>query len=123
MMRPALSICIATLNRGAYIGRTLESIIGQAGDEVEIVVVDGASWADIPDVVLSHRGRFPRLKDLRLEEKGGIDRDYARAVELAEGEYCWLMSDDDLLRPGAIRAVLDATKRRFGLVVVNAELR
>ena len=31
-----LSICIPTYNFGEFIGETLESIIGQAGDEVEM---------------------------------------------------------------------------------------
>ena len=43
MTSPLLSICIATHNRADYIGETLDSIIPQLTDEVEIVVVDGAS--------------------------------------------------------------------------------
>jgi abequosyltransferase len=51
----------------------------------------------------------------------GIGRDFDRAVELARGEYCWLMLDDDLLKPGAVSAVLEAIRRDYSLVVVNAE--
>ena len=79
-----LSICIATLNRGAFIGETLESIIRQATDEVEIVVVDGASTDNTEEVVRGFQQRWPRLNYLRLPEKGGVDRDYDRAVALAE---------------------------------------
>ncbi|HJW84350.1 MAG TPA: glycosyltransferase family 2 protein, partial [Anaerolineae bacterium] len=60
---------------------------------------------------------------LRLDAKGGVDRDYCRAVELAQGEYRWLMTDDDLLKPGAIQSVLEATRRGCGLIIVNAEVR
>jgi hypothetical protein len=35
-----LSICIATCNRTAFIGATLESIIFQATEEVEVVIVN-----------------------------------------------------------------------------------
>jgi abequosyltransferase len=117
-----LSICIATLNRGAFIVSTLDSIIQQATDEVEIVVVDGASTDNTEEVVRGFQQRWPRLTYLRLPEKGGVDRDYDRTVALAAGDYCWLMSDDDLLRPGAVRAVLDACDRGFSLVVVNSEV-
>lgn len=118
-----LSICIATLNRGVFIGETLESIIRQATDEVEIVVVDGASTDNTEEVVRGFQQRWPRLNYLRLPEKGGVDRDYDRAVSLAQGEYCWLMSDDDVLRPAAMSAVLDAAEGGFSLVVVNSEVR
>jgi hypothetical protein len=33
------------------------------------------------------------------------------------------MSDDDVLKPGAIRAVLEATRKNFGLILVNGEVR
>lgn len=118
-----LSVCIATLNRAAFIGATLESIISQATDEVEIVIVDGASTDQTTEVVQQYQAKFPRLNYLRLSVKGGFDRDYDRAVGLARGEYCWLMTDDDLLKPGAIQAVLTAIQKDYSLIVVNAEVR
>ena len=86
-------------------------------------MVDGASTDNTGEVVRGFQGRWPRINYLRLPEKGGVDRDYDRAVTLATGDYCWLMSDDDLLRPGAVTAVLDACSRGFSLVVVNSEVR
>ena len=123
MTTPKLAICIATLNRGAFIGQTLESIITQATNDVEIVVVDGASTDNTPEVVASFRQKFPRLNYVRLAQKGGVDADYNRTVELARGEYCWLMSDDDLLKPGAIAAVLQAIEKNYDVIIVNAEVR
>ncbi|RCS29036.1 glycosyltransferase family 2 protein [Rhodanobacter denitrificans] len=118
-----LSICIATRNRADYIGETLRSIVGQATDAVEIVVLDGASTDATPEVVAELRTTFPRLRYVRKERNGGVDCDYDAAVVEAQGVYCWLMSDDDLLKPGAIARVLDAIDQGYSLVVVNAELR
>lgn len=118
-----LSICIPTLNRAAFIGATLDSIISQATDEVEIVVVDGASTDNTEEVVYRYQQKFPRLGYLRLQAKGGVDQDYCRAVEMARGEYCWLMSDDDILKPGAIQNVLERLHQDYGLLVVNTEAR
>lgn len=123
MLSPRLSVCIATLNRGAFIGATLDSILSQATDEVEVVIVDGASTDNTEEVVREYQQSFPGLRYHRLEKNGGVDQDYSKAVELASGEYCWLMTDDDLLKPGAIAAVLEATANRYGLIVVNAEIR
>jgi len=122
-MAPRLSICIATLNRGSFLGETLDSILAQATDEVEVVVVDGASVDDTGEVVRRRQERFPRLRYFRLPAPGGVDQDFDRAVERAEGRHCWLMSDDDLVKPGALAAVLQATARGYALVVVNAEVR
>ena len=50
-MQPRLSICIATLNRGAFIGETLDTIVPQLRDDVELVIVDGASKDNTGEVV------------------------------------------------------------------------
>jgi abequosyltransferase len=118
-----LSICISTYNRAAFIGATLKSIIDQATSECEIVVLDGASTDETERVVSGYVCESSRLRYVRQNENNGVDRDFDRAVELARGEYCWLMSDDDLLKPGALSAVLQAIQGNLSLVLVNAELR
>jgi abequosyltransferase len=105
-----LSICIPIYNFGAFIGETLDSIIPQASNEVEIVVVDGASTDDTPEVIHGFQRKFPRLNYVRLPQKGGIDRDMAKTVEFAQGEYCWLFGGDDIMRDGSIQRVLAELK-------------
>ncbi len=102
-----LSICIPTYNFGQFIGQTLESILPQVTSEVEIVVLDGGSKDNTPEVVKRFVDACPNLKYFRFEKKGGIDRDMAKSVDLATGEYCWLFSSDDIMRPGAIKRVFD----------------
>jgi len=122
-MKIVLSICIATYNRAGFIGQTLESIIPQLEEGVELLVVDGASPDSTEEVVRRYQIQCPQLRYVRLSAKGGVDQDYDRAVELAEGEYCWLFTDDDLLKPGAVAAVKAAIKKGYDLVIVNAEVR
>ena len=129
-----LSFCIPTLNRGSLIGRTLESVVSQATDEVEILIVDGGSNDNTKDVVSKFQRDFPSLRYVCSNAQNsdansvapsgaGFDRDCSLAVALAQGEYCWLFADDDVLKPGAIQKVLDATRDQYELIVVNAEVR
>jgi glycosyltransferase involved in cell wall biosynthesis len=121
--RPILSICIATYNRADYICETLDSIIPQLDDDVELLVVDGASTDNTEDVVRRYVDVDPHIRYIRLSTKGGVDQDYDKSVELARGEFCWLFTDDDLLKPGAVTAVKTAINEGHGLIVVNAEVR
>jgi len=121
-----LSICIATLDRARFLRQTLESIFPQAGPEVEVVVVDGGSSDETPVIVDEGKRRFPRLRSIRLDHPGGVDRDFDLAVSEARGDYCWLFPDDDLLKAGAISRVLQATREsreHYALVIANAEVR
>jgi abequosyltransferase len=120
--QPVLSICIATYNRARFIGETLESIIPQLTDDAELLVVDGASTDNTETVVQKYASAEPRLRYVRLSQKGGVDQDYCKAVAIAEGEFCWLFTDDDLLKPGAVTSVLSRIRDDISLIVVNAEV-
>jgi len=122
MKKPLLSICIATYNRAGIICETLDSIIPQLDDDVEVLVVDGASTDNTEDVVQQFAKKESRIRYVRLSVKGGVDHDYDKSIELAYGEFCWLFTDDDLLKPGAVAAVKAAIKEGHSLVVVNAEV-
>jgi abequosyltransferase len=80
-----------------------------------VVILDGGSTDETSAVVRAFQARFPALRYHRREQRGGIDRDMARTVELARGEYCWLFSSDDTMKPDAIRRML--TEIRSGLDV------
>lgn len=103
-----LSICIPTYNRGAFISETLESILPQCEDGVEVVIADGASTDNTAEVVAQWAANYPNLIYHRNDTNRGVDRDMAASVEMAHGEYCWLMSSDDLFAPGAVARMLEA---------------
>jgi glycosyltransferase involved in cell wall biosynthesis len=128
-MKYRLSICIPTLNRGSYIGETLESIVSQWEIGIEVMIVDGGSTDDTEQVVKSFQRRFPDIRYLKIDSSEkkpsneGFDRDCDHSVELADGEYCWLMTDDDLLKPGAIRKIMEEIESGYSIIVANAEVR
>ena len=117
-----LSICIATFKRGLFIGQTLESICAQIEPEVEIVILDGGSPDNTAEVVAGFVARFPCVRYIRELTNSGIDQDYDKAVLNARGEFCWLMTDDDLLFPGAISRLMKALDGPQDLVIVNASV-
>lgn len=118
-----LSICIATYNRAKFIGETLDSILAQVEPGVEIVVVDGASPDNTAEVMAKYSLLHSEVNYFREDINSGVDADFDKAVGYARGDYCWLMTDDDLLKPHAIKKVLSTLDSSEDLIVVNSEIR
>jgi abequosyltransferase len=117
-----LSVCITTRNRAAYLRQTLENVLRQCAQDVQVVVVDGASTDNSVAVVRELAGRHSQLNLVVAAKNSGLDADYDRAVAEASGEYCWLFSDDDFLAPGAIDRVLQACRDKPVAIIVDASV-
>ena len=120
---PCLSICIATFKRAAFIAETLESIVAQLQPGVEIVIVDGASPDETEAAVAPFVAQYTALRYYREAINSGVDADFDKAVGYARGDYCWLMTDDDLLLPGAVSRVIATLADRPDVIIVDAMVK
>lgn len=100
-----LSFCMPTYNYGRYIRTALESVRVQDEGGIEVVVLDSGSTDETQQIVEAMAVSWPALRYVRRDARGGIDRDLASSVELARGDYCWLLSADDALQKGALRRI------------------
>lgn len=108
-MNPLLSICIPTFNRAAFLERALAALVPQLAslrEHVELVISDNASDDRTVAVVESARALFP-IRYHRNDSNVGVVANFRMLVEqLAQGEYCWVLGDDDRVRQGGVAAVL-----------------
>jgi abequosyltransferase len=125
MNQIVLSICIATHNRGNYIGETLKSLLSQnLSNNIEIVILNSASSDKTEEIIKSFNS--PLIKYYFHDQKYGVDIDYNNVVNYANGKYCWLFTDDDLLKEGSIDYVLNILSNNqytLDYLVVNSDLR
>ncbi len=122
-----LSICIPTYNRKKMLLELLESISEQINEdinkEIEIAVSDNNSDDGTQEAVLSFASGHPLLNIVyhRNNENVGPDRNYVKAVEIASGEYAWIIGSDDRLRKDALVKVLNKISEGFDLYLANRE--
>lgn len=104
-----LSFCIPTYNRAECLQQLLDSILEQKPDpsQVEICISDNASEDHTQALVRDYRQRYPTIVYHQFLSNQGFDQNCLKAVDVARGEYCWLMGSDDIVEPGAIQSVLD----------------
>lgn len=99
-----LSICIPTYNRAKHLVNCLQSIISIKNDSkltFEVCVSDNCSTDDTENVVKEAQ-KCIAIKYQKNISNLGIPRNFLNVIEMAEGEFAWLIGDDDLLLPTTI---------------------
>lgn len=115
-----LSLCIPTYNRASLLREALQSIAGQVCHGVEVVVCDNNSSDETGEVVDEFRPLFSNVTYFCWPENMGADRNVLKTIEVANGEYCWLLGDDDQLEAGALNHVFTLLDQGFDLIYLNA---
>ncbi len=106
MAGPVLSVIVPVHGVQDYLPQCLDSVLGQAGDDVEVIAVDDAS-PDRCGQILDERARAdPRLRVLHTCRRRGPGPARNAGLGLAAGRYAWFVDGDDLLAEGAVGAVL-----------------
>src|SRR5437016_5697097 len=96
MHTPRVTFVVPCYKLGHLLAECLKSILAQTYRDFEVLVMDDCSPDDTAEVARSFHD--PRVKHIRNEPNLGHLRNYNRGLDLAEGEYIWLVSADDRLR-------------------------
>jgi abequosyltransferase len=120
MKKPLLSICIPTYNRSSTLKILLDSIIGQDTDELQIVISDNGSTDKSTELIENYRSYFHNYKVNYFDRNMGFTSNILKVVEVAEGDYCWVIGSDDAILSGAIKEILVILKsKKPNLFVFN----
>jgi len=103
---PELTVSMPAYNAGPYIQQAIDSVLCQAGIDLELIVVDDHSTDHTADVVASYRDA--RIRLVRNPQQLGIG--YCHNVVLRESRSRFIahVDADDFLLPGALRKLVDA---------------
>ena len=96
--RPLVSVCIAHFNRFESLKTTLDSIISQTYDNVEIIVVDDGSDADELKKLSEYLGEFDGI-ELICQPNLYLGAARNAAAKVARGKYLLFKDDDNISKP------------------------
>lgn len=107
-----LSILVPVHNVQPYLQECLASIVEQAHEGVQILVLDDCSADGSWALMQALAQRWPgHLQLLRHATNGGLSAARNTMIDAAQGDYLWFIDSDDKLLPGAIaslRAIVQA---------------
>jgi glycosyltransferase involved in cell wall biosynthesis len=105
MSAPIVSVLMTAYNREPYIASSIESVLAQTFDDLELVVVDDGSTDGTVEIARRFARRDPRV---RVEVNARNLGDYANrnhAAALARGTLLKYHDSDDLLYPHCLAAM------------------
>lgn len=105
-----LTICIPTYNRRVFLESTLQSVVEQATEEVEVVISDSGSTDQTDALVHAFQMKYSFIRYESLPYWFSADKNFLRVISLSRGKYCWFLSSDDCIAPGAIEKVLNCLR-------------
>jgi glycosyltransferase involved in cell wall biosynthesis len=100
---PLVSIVTPSLNQGAFLERTIRSVLDQGYPAIEHIVIDGGS-SDASLDILKHYDR--RLAYWVSEPDRGQAHAINKGIERASGEIVAYINSDDYYLPHAIEAAV-----------------
>jgi teichuronic acid biosynthesis glycosyltransferase TuaG len=122
--RPLVSVLMPTYNAAQFVGESIESILAQTYEPIELLVVDDCSSDETPEIVDEYARRYPeRIRFRRSTERAGPCRRRNDALDLARGTLIAWLDHDDLWVPEKTAREVDVllTHPEVGLVYSGYE--
>jgi glycosyltransferase involved in cell wall biosynthesis len=103
---PLVSVCIPTYNAENTVVSTVQSILKQTYQNLEIVLVDNASTDDTLAILSQFNDH--RIKIYKNSKNIGAEKNWSRCIELASGKYIAIFHADDLYKPDMVEKQVQA---------------
>lgn len=106
-----VTVVIPCHNYGRFLPGAVSSATGQAGVEVDVVIVDDCSADDSAEVAARLVSADPRVRLIRHEVNRGPVEAFNRGLATATGEFLVRLDADDLLTPGSLARAVRLARR------------
>ncbi|MCX6723784.1 MAG: glycosyltransferase family 2 protein [Candidatus Staskawiczbacteria bacterium] len=112
--KPLISIAIPTYNRAVFLQNLLSHIAPEANELegiFQICISNNCSTDNTSEVVAGFQTRYPGLISYNENSENlGYDGNVLKIMEMSDGEFVWLLGDDDMIVDGGFKKVINFIK-------------
>lgn len=116
--RPKVSVCIVADRTARHLQTTIDSVLAQRFDDLEIVIVGNEGPYLSPDVGAA--AEDDRVRVIRNETTVTLGAGFNMAVQHSRGQFVKLLCPDDTLRPDCIAAQARVLEENRDVALVAA---
>lgn len=115
-----VSIITPVYNVEKVIRRTLDSVLSQEYENLEIVLVDDCSKDHSADIIAGYTAKYPNIVYHRQEKNGGAAVARNTALKLAKGRFVAFLDSDDMWCEGKVKRQLAFMKEKGAAICCTA---
>jgi len=119
-----LTIVIPTYNRLEKLQQTVNIIAPQLKKDVSLLIIDNASPVSVESNLIIPKLPFDgRIKIIRNQTNIGGNANIARAIELCETRWLWILGDDDCPALDAVSEIKRAIRSHPEAIFIKSNFR
>ena len=105
-----ISVIMPAYNTAAYIAESIESVLQQTEQELELIIVDDGSEDNLRETIEPYLVKDKRIRFIRQDNQG-VSAARTRGMDLAQGEYLAFLDGDDLWNPAFLHTAKEAIQQ------------
>lgn len=117
-----LTVAIPTFNRNEILRNNVIKLASQLREDCELLILDNSSPVPVEqslEDVLQILPSYVRVRIIRNRENFGGNENILRCIEYADGDFVWLLGDDDAPINSCIENIMYEIERNSDLRVLN----
>ncbi len=116
-----ISVALAAYKGEQYISEQLDSILGQLGENDELIVSDDYPEGKTREIVMNRQSQDKRVRYIEGEGKGVV-RNFENALKACSGDVIFLSDQDDVWMPDKVELVMKEISNGAELVLHDASV-
>ena len=106
-MNNKVSVIVPIYNASEYLSRSIESILNQSYENLEIILIDDCSTDNSKEIIKKYALKDTRIKPFYSEVNQGVSKSRNIGLKSVSGDYVMFMDADDYIVKDMIKIMLE----------------
>ncbi|MEM7208447.1 MAG: glycosyltransferase family A protein [Pseudomonadota bacterium] len=118
--QPLVSIGVPVYNADEFLSESLDSLLAQTYDNIEIVISDNASTDQTAEICRLYAEKDKRIRYVRESQNKGSNWNFSRVFHLSNGKYFKWAACDDLCDPEFVARCVEVLENDLSVVCCHS---